>query len=112
MNLLMAGATLGDKIYVGVSTDDFNQKKGKIAFESQFFRRRALERLPFVTEVFWEYDMEQKVRDIWRFDIDIFIIGDDWKGKFDYLTDYCVVRYHPRTPGISSTLLRSQLEVI
>jgi len=108
--LLKAKQYSGDYLIVAVSTDEFNQLKGKMAYESFEIRKAKLEALPFVDKVIAEKSWEQKFKDIEEYDVDIFVIGDDWKGKFDYLERFCDVVYLPRTPGISSSDLRKKME--
>lgn len=98
--------SLGDKLYVGVSTDAFNLQKGKVAFMSYEDRVTLLQSLRAVDVVFPENDWEQKVADIKKYNIGLFAIGDDWAGPFDYLSKYCKVVYMPRTANISSTEIR------
>ena len=98
--------SLGDKLYVGVSTDAFNLQKGKVAFMSYEDRVTLLQSLRAVDVVFPENVWEQKVADIKKYNIGLFAIGDDWAGHFDYLSKYCKVVYMPRTANISSTEIR------
>lgn len=95
-----------DYLVVGVSTDEFNKSKGKRAFTPFLDRFQIVEACRYVDEVIPEESWDQKVGDIIREGIDLFVIGEDWKGKFDALSEFCEVIYLPRTPGISSTLLR------
>lgn len=111
INILRRAAALGNKVFVGISTDEFNFWKGKKAHHHEDIRRASVHNLPVVSKTFWETKMDQKIEDIHRFDIDTLVMGDDWVGTFDYLSDYCKVVYFPRTPGISSTMLRNQLEL-
>jgi len=107
LEILRRSKALGDRLIVGVSTDDFNRIKGKeckINFEK---RKEFLEALEYVDVVIPEDQWDQKVNDIVDYDVDIFVMGDDWKGKFDDLKKYCKVVYLPRTPGISTTKLKS-----
>ncbi len=106
LNILKRAKELGDYLIVGVSTDEFNAIKGKKAFMPYEHRKKIVESIRYVDKVIPEKDWEQKVEDIKKYSVDIFVMGDDWKGKFDYLKDYCEVIYLPRTPGISSTTLR------
>jgi glycerol-3-phosphate cytidylyltransferase len=108
-NILKRAALLGTNIFVGISSDEFNNWKGKTAYQNQDLRRMSLDALPYVTMTFWENSMDQKVKDIVNFDIDILVMGDDWAGSFDHLMAYCDVKYIPRTKGISSTIIRNQL---
>ena len=94
------------KLFVGVSTDTFNLQKNKIAYQPYSCRANLLLSLRAVDFVFPEECWEQKIKDIEKYNIDIFAIGNDWEGKFDFLNDYCKVIYLPRTPIISSTKIR------
>ena len=97
---------LGDYFIVGCSTDSFNDAKGKVAFESYEKRKEKIESTGLVDRVIPEESWEQKIPDIIKYDVDIFVMGSDWKGKFDHLNNFCNVIYLPRTPNISSTYLR------
>ncbi|WP_297453972.1 glycerol-3-phosphate cytidylyltransferase [Persephonella sp.] len=107
--LLKRAKALGDRLIVAVSTDEFNEIKGKKAFQSFEKRVEIVKSLPFVDMVISERNWEQKIEDIKKYNVDIFVMGDDWKGKFDYLKKYCEVVYLKRTPGISSTYLRNKI---
>lgn len=107
--LLKRAKALGDRLIVAVSTDEFNAIKGKKAFQSFEKRIEVVRSLPFVDMVIPEHNWEQKIEDIRKYNVDIFVMGDDWKGKFDYLKKYCEVIYLKRTPGISSTYLRNKI---
>lgn len=109
IRLLTNAADLGSSLYVGISGDTFNELKGKKAYHDYETRKKHVEALRCVDEVFVEKNWEQKVEDIQRLNIDIFVMGDDWVGKFDNLNQYCKVIYLPRTPSVSSTILRSYL---
>lgn len=106
LNLLKRCKDLGDELIVGVSSDEFNEQKGKNSVLNFEERVDLVESIKFVDKVIKENSWEQKIDDIKRFNIDIFVMGDDWKGKFDYLKPYCEVVYLPRTIGISTTLLK------
>jgi len=96
-----------DILIVGVSTDEFNLEKGKksiIPFEN---RIEIIENLKCVDLVIPETSWEQKLDDIKKFKVDYLVMGEDWKGKFDFLAQYCKVIYLPRTDGISSTALKN-----
>jgi|DewCreStandDraft_4_1066084.scaffolds.fasta_scaffold00117_141 glycerol-3-phosphate cytidylyltransferase len=98
-----------DYLIVGVSTDEFNQIKGKktiIPFEN---RIEIVRNIKYVDEVIAEERWEQKINDIQKFKVDYLVMGDDWKGKFDELQEYCEVIYLPRTDGISSSTIRNSL---
>ena len=110
LEILRRASLLGDKLIVGVSTDKFNEIKGKTCVLPYQKRKELLESLDYVDKVIPEDNWDQKVTDIQDNDIDIFVMGDDWKGKFDELKKFCEVIYFPRTKGISSTKLRSILD--
>jgi glycerol-3-phosphate cytidylyltransferase len=105
-NLLMRAAKLGDGLFVGVSTDEFNAVKGKTAQLSFEERCQYLRQLKFVVDVFPENDWNQKIEDVKRLEPTFFVMGDDWSGKFDFLSEYTKVIYLPRTPDISSSVVR------
>ena len=107
--LLKRARSLGNRLVVGVSTDRFNSQKGKKAHLSYDERYEALLSCRYVDEVFPEMTWEQKADDVKRFGTKTFVMGSDWNGKFDFLKSLCDVVYLPRTPLISSTLLRSAL---
>ena len=109
LNLLNRLKRLGDKLIVAVSTDEFNSIKGKktlIPFEQ---RALIVQNIKCVDMVISEENWEQKIDDIKKYNVDIFAIGDDWQGKFDFLKDYCEVIYLPRTQNISTTELKKEL---
>lgn len=108
--LLNRAKELGDYLVVAVSTDEFNKIKGKKSYTSFEDRKFILEALACVDEVIPENDWEQKVIDVQAHDIDMFVMGDDWKGKFDFLKDYCEVVYLPRTEGVSTTKIKADLK--
>src|SRR5690625_3375520 len=110
INLLKRAKELGDYLIVGLSTDEFNyiekQKKCYFAYEK---RKQLLEAIRYVDLVVPEESWEQKISDIQKYHIDIFVIGDDWEGKFDFLTPYCEIEYLSRTPEISTTKIKKDL---
>ena len=110
LEILRRASLLGDKLIVGVSTDKFNEIKGKTCVLPYQKRKELIDSLDYVDKVIPENNWEQKVTDIQDNDIDIFVMGDDWEGKFDELKVFCEVIYFPRTNGISSTKLRSILD--
>jgi len=110
LEILRRASLLGDKLIVGVSTDKFNEIKGKTCVLPFQKRKELLDSLDYVDKVIPENNWDQKATDIQDNDIDIFVMGDDWKGKFDKLKEFCKVIYLPRTKGISSTKLRSILD--
>ncbi|KRL00259.1 glycerol-3-phosphate cytidylyltransferase [Liquorilactobacillus capillatus] len=109
VRLLKRAAALGDHLTVAVSTDEFNAIKGKKAYTSYEDRKYILEAIRYVDEVIPEENWDQKVNDVVKYNIDLFVMGDDWKGKFDFLEDYCQVVYLPRTEGISTTKIKDDL---
>jgi len=109
INLLRRAKELGSELIVGLSTDEFNQLKDKQSYYSYEYRKLMLESIRYVDKVIPENTWEQKVQDIIDNKIDIFLMGDDWKGKFDYLSEYCEVIYLPRTVGVSTTKIKSDL---
>jgi glycerol-3-phosphate cytidylyltransferase len=112
INLLRRAKELGDYLIVGLSTDEFNLEKGKQSFQSYEYRKTMLESLRFVDEVIPEISWIQKSSDIKINEIDTFVIGDDWQGKFDQLSLHCEVTYLKRTEGISTTLLKKKFKLI
>lgn len=111
INLLRRAKALGDYLVVALSTDEFNALKGKKSFFTYEQRKTLLEAIRYVDLVIPENEWEQKVRDVHEYNIDVFVIGDDWKGKFDFLKDEGVeVVYLERTPEISTTQIKSSLK--
>ena len=109
VNLLKRAKELGDYLIVGVSTDEFNKLKGKNSYYSYNDRKYIVQAIKYVDKVIPEKTWSQKINDIIKYNIDIFVIGDDWKGKFDFLNLYCKVIYLPRTKGISTTKIKNDL---
>lgn len=109
INILKRAKALGDYLVVGLSTDEFNAIKGKAAYHSYRDRKLVLEAIKYVDEVIPEQEWGQKVEDIQSHDIDIFVMGSDWEGKFNELSEYCDVIYLPRTEGISTTKIKTDL---
>ena len=102
--------SLGDRLIVGLSTDEFNLKmKNKICVQTYQERKEILEALRYVDQVIPEENWEQKVQDVQNYAVDVFAIGDDWAAKFDFLKPYCKVIYLPRTEGISTTMRKTQI---
>lgn len=109
IRLLERAKALGDYLIVGVTSDDYDRTRGKINNQQSLMERIAAVRSTGIAdEVIVEEYEGQKIDDIRKYDIDIFTVGSDWEGKFDYLGEYCKVIYLPRTEGISSTDLRAQ----
>lgn len=109
INILRRAKELGDYLVVAISSDEFNAGKGKKAYYTFEQRKQILEAIRYVDEVIAEDTWEQKVDDIKNHDIDLFVMGDDWKGKFDFLQEHCEVVYLPRTEGISTTQIKKDL---
>ncbi|TAH71159.1 MAG: glycerol-3-phosphate cytidylyltransferase [Anaerolineaceae bacterium] len=109
INLLRRARELGDYLIVVLSTDEFNAIKNKKAYHSYDDRKIILEAIKYVDEVLPEYTWEQKIQDVVDNDVDVFVMGNDWEGKFDFLKDYCEVIYLPRTEGISTTKIKVDL---
>lgn len=109
VNFLRRARALGDWLIVGVSNDAFNLVKGKRSVSPYEQRRAIVEACRWVDKVFEEYSWEQKASDIEMYRADVFVIGDDWAGKFDSLKTICEVVYLPRTPGISTAELKERM---
>lgn len=110
IRLLQRARALGDALVVGLSTDAFNARKGKVAHFTWEQRRDDLLALRAVDAVIPEETWAQKAADIAAHGIAVFTMGDDWTGRFDDLRGLCEVVYLPRTPEISSTLIRDRLQ--
>lgn len=109
INLLRRARELGDYLIVGVTSDSFDVGRGKMNVRNNVLERiEAVKATGYADEVIIEDYLGQKIDDIQKYDVDIFAIGSDWEGKFDYLKEYCQVVYLPRTEGISSTMLREE----
>lgn len=111
INLLKRAKELGDYLVVALSTDEFNAIKGKKAYHSFETRKKMLEAIRYVDLVIPENNWEQKVQDVLDYKIDVVVMGSDWAGsdKFDYLKEYCDVVFLDRTPGISTSQIKSDL---
>lgn len=112
VNLFKRLSELGDRLIVGVSTDEFNEGKGKKSLFPYEQRAEIVRTNKFVDLVIPEISWDQKVLDVKKYDVDIFAIGEDWKGKFDFLEEFCEVLYLPRTQDISSTIIKESLSGI
>ena len=111
INLLRRAKELGDYLIVGVTNDSFDRERGKLnVFNNVLERVEAVKATGLADKIIIEDYIGQKIDDIQKYDVDIFAIGSDWEGKFDYLNEYCRVVYLPRTEGISSTMLREDLQ--
>lgn len=111
VRLLERAKELGDYLIVALSTDEFNALKHKEAYHSYEKRKYILEAIRYVDEVIPENDWDQKIKDVQENDIDVFVMGDDWEGEFDYLKEYCDVVYLPRTEGISTSQIKEDLNL-
>ncbi len=110
INLLRRAKALGDYLIVALSTDEFNwDEKRKRCYFSYEQRKQLLEAVRYVDLVIPETCWEQKAADVKEFRVDTFVMGDDWKGQFDFLSDLCQVVYLPRTPEISSSQIKQDL---
>lgn len=113
INLLRRAKSLGDYLIVALSTDEFNSlKKGKRTYFNYEERKQLLESIRYVDLVIPEETWEQKTTDVDLYKVDVFVMGDDWKGKFDFLKSQCEVVYLERTPEISTTKIKSDLHLI
>ncbi|MBE9390048.1 glycerol-3-phosphate cytidylyltransferase [Vagococcus salmoninarum] len=110
VNILKRARALGDHLTVVLSSDEFNAIKGKKAYTSYSDRKYILEAIKYVDEVIPEMTWEQKVSDVVDNQIDVFVMGDDWEGKFDFLKEHCEVQYLARTEGVSTTKIKADLK--
>lgn len=110
IRLLKRAKELGDYLIVVLSTDEFNAIKGKKSYHNYQERKMMLEAIRYVDLVVPEYRWEQKKEDILKYQADVFVMGDDWAGRFDELSEIVEVRYLPRTEGISTTKIKNDLE--
>ena len=109
INLLRRARALGDYLIVGVTNDNFDRDRGKLNVRNNVLERvEAVKATGFADQIIIEDYVGQKIDDIQKYDVDIFAIGSDWEGKFDYLNEFCKVVYLPRTEGVSSTMLRAE----
>jgi glycerol-3-phosphate cytidylyltransferase len=111
INLLRRARELGDRLIVGLSTDQFNAGKHKTSLLDYENRKVVLESIRHVDMVIPEETWEQKIDDVKKHDVAVFVMGHDWEGKFDFLREHCEVIYLPRTPDISSTSVKQTLLV-
>ncbi|SCK04693.1 Glycerol-3-phosphate cytidylyltransferase [uncultured Clostridium sp.] len=110
INILKRARELGDYLVVAISSDEFNKLKNKKSYFSYEERKLMVESIRYVDEVIPENTWEQKIEDVKEHNIDVFVMGDDWEGKFDFLKEYCEVIYLPRTEGISTTQIKQELK--
>lgn len=112
INILKRAKELGDYLIVGVTSDTFDKQRGKLnVLKNVLERIESVKKTGLADEIIIEDYLGQKIDDIQRYQIDVFAIGSDWEGKFDYLKEFCNVSYLPRTDGVSSTLLREEVQV-
>jgi len=109
VQLLKRARELGTRLVVGLSTDEFNALKGKKSVMSYEDRKTVLEACRYVDEVFPEENWQQKITDAMRLGADVFVIGDDWAVKFDFMAEHCRVVYLSRTPDVSSTEIKQRM---
>lgn len=112
VRLLKRLSELGDKLIVGISSDEFNLLKGKSSFFSYEERAEIINSCVYVSDVFPEHNWQQKRDDIIKYGADVFAMGDDWQGKFDGLSNICEVIYLPRTEDVSTTQIKKALSKI
>lgn len=109
INILKRAKEQGDYLIVALSTNEFNEIKGKKCYFPYEERKKLVESIRYVDLVIPENNWEQKISDIKEFKVDVFVMGNDWEGKFDFLKDYCEVVYLSRTPEISTTKIKQEL---
>ena len=111
IEILRRAKALGDYLVVAVSTDEFNEIKGKKAYHNYETRKKMLEAIRYVDLVIPEENWEQKINDVKDYKIDVVVMGSDWENsdRFDYLKEYCEVVYLPRTEGVSTTKIKQEL---
>ncbi|URM33468.1 glycerol-3-phosphate cytidylyltransferase [Cytobacillus firmus] len=112
INLLKRAKELGDYLVVGLSTDAFNNEKNKVSYHSYENRKIMDESIKYVDEVIPEQEWSQKINDVVEHNIDLFVMGDDWEGRFNFLEEYCNVIYLPRTVGISTSKIKIELQQV
>lgn len=111
LNMLKRAKALGDYLIVAVSSDRFNlEEKNKVCFVKDVDRAAIVEAIQYVDLVIFEDSWDQKIKDVIKYNVDVFVIGDDWEGQFDFLKEYCEVVYLPRTEGISTTQIKEELK--
>ena len=109
LKLLQRLAELGDELVVAVSTDEFNQLKDKTVLIPYEQRAEIVANISCVDKVIPENNWEQKIDDVQKYNVNVFAMGDDWEGKFDFLKEHCEVVYLERTKDISTTQLKKSL---
>ena len=111
IRLLKRAKALGDYLIVALSTDEFNEIKGKKAYHNYETRKEILEAIRYVDLIIPEYDWDQKLDDVKTYHVDVVVMRSDWKvsPKFEYLNDYCEVVYLDRTENISTTKIKEDI---
>ena len=109
INILKRAKEQGDYLIVALSTNEFNEIKGKKSYFSYEERKKLVQSIRYVDLVLPENNWEQKIEDVKEYKVDVFVMGDDWKGKFDFLKEHCEVVYLERTPEISTTKIKNEL---
>ena len=109
INILKRAKEQGDYLIVALSTNEFNEIKGKKSYFSYEERKKLVQSIRYVDLVIPENNWEQKIEDVKEYKVDVFVMGDDWKGKFDFLKEHCEVVYLERTPEISTTKIKNEL---
>ena len=113
INLLKNAKALGDYLIVGITADEFDMRRGKLNVKQSLLERaQAVKETGLADQIIIEEYEGQKIDDIKKYGVDIFTVGSDWVGKFDYLNEFCKVVYLPRTDGVSSSEERSKLNSI
>ena len=112
LEILRRAKEFGDYLIVGVSSDDFNRKKNKYCVYTDKHRMEIVNSIKYVDMVIPELNWEQKENDIIKNNVNILVMGNDWKGKFDHLNNICDVKYLSRTKGISSTRIKKNIKKI
>ena len=111
INLLKRAKELGDYLIVALSTDEFNwNSKQKKCYYDYNTRKMMLESIRYVDLVIPEENWEQKIPDVQEYKADIFVMGDDWVGEFDFLKEHCEVVYLPHTPNIATSQIKKDIE--
>ena len=107
--LLQRAKALGDYLIVGVTSEKYDMERGKLnVVDSLLTRMENVKKTGFADEIIVEEKKKQKINDIKKYDVDIFTVGSDWTGTFDFINDFCKVVYLERTKNISSTMLRER----
>jgi len=109
INILKRAKEQGDYLIVALSTNEFNEIKGKKCYFSYEERKKLVQSIRYVDLVIPENNWEQKIDDVKEYKVDVFVMGDDWKDKFDFLKEHCEIVYLERTPEISTTKIKNEL---